>query len=106
MKATLNVFIGDYAGVSPEDIGEQPPTSFIYSASEAVGSWTKIGTAEMSITLFDTDSMVAEKLAALKSQLKAERAEAQMRANAIEDKIAQLLAITNDVTVMTGEVTA
>ena len=97
MKTKLNVFIGDYAGVKPEDMEKQPPRSFIFSASEQFNSWTKVGTADVEVEFSNGETMAAEKLASLKSQLKEERADAQMRVNAIEDKIAQLLAITNEV---------
>lgn len=57
--------------------------------------WTEIGTATITVTLADPDTVVANEIASLQQQLQRERAESQVRQNAITDRISKLLAITD-----------
>lgn len=52
--------------------------------------WTKVGTARVTIELPSIDDMQSAQLAALKAQLQKERAESQVRQNAILEAISKL----------------
>lgn len=56
--------------------------------------WTKIGTAEITLHIIDRDTLVTNKIDALKAEAAKTRAEAVMRCNEIESQIQNLLAIT------------
>lgn len=56
--------------------------------------YTKVGTAEITLTIFSADTMVANKVEALRAEKKKVQAEAAMRANEIDGQIQNLLAIT------------
>lgn len=56
--------------------------------------WVKVGVAHITIELLDVQDIQHERLAALQAQLQKERAESQVRQNAILDAISKLTAIT------------
>lgn len=58
--------------------------------------WTNIGTASITVTLDDADTIVSNQVAVLQQELQKARAESFMREQAITDKINSLLAIEND----------
>ncbi len=70
------------------------------SAGGAVGAYfdaqgyTRIGTAEIEVTVDGEAEIVANQLAALQKELAAVLAENQRRENAIRDRISKLTAIT------------
>lgn len=69
-----------------------------YSNSDmSTHGWTCIGTAEITITLVDQNQMVANKVEALRKEITKTRADAEMKARGLEEKVQQLLAITNEV---------
>jgi hypothetical protein len=55
--------------------------------------WVDIGIASITVTLADTETVIAKQVGALQQELKNARAEAQMRENAILDQISKLTAI-------------
>lgn len=72
-----------------------------FSPNESMGkgrdAWTRIGTAEITVTIEKHDKIVANTVKALRNQQKALRAEAEVKAVDLERQIQQLLAITNEV---------
>lgn len=58
--------------------------------------WTRVGTAEIKVTLFDESAMVENKIEALRHEQKTVLADAQKRHTEIERQIQTLLAITFD----------
>ena len=58
--------------------------------------WTRVGTAEVSITLDDRKTVTANQVAMLQSQLKEMRAEHQQAQNRLTKQIQELLAIDNE----------
>jgi hypothetical protein len=56
--------------------------------------WAEVGAAEITVTFFPRDTVVAKELDGLKQQLEKVRAENHMRENAILDRISKLQAIT------------
>ena len=62
----------------------------------SLSGWTHIGAAEITVTLLPQEDIVSKEVEGLKKQLQAVRAEAQMRENAILDRISKLQALTYD----------
>lgn len=58
--------------------------------------WIKVGTAHITVELLDPKEMQGEQLAALQAQLQKERADSQVRQNAILDQISKLQALEWD----------
>ena len=58
--------------------------------------WTRVGTAEVIITLDDPKTCTANQVAILQSQLKEMRAEHQQAQNRLTKRINELLAIDNE----------
>ena len=58
--------------------------------------WTRVGTAEVSITLDDCKTDTANQVAILQSLLKEMRAEHQQAQNRLTKRINELLAIENE----------
>lgn len=55
--------------------------------------WIKVGTAHITVELLDPKDIQNEQLAALQAQLQKERADSQMRQNAILEQISKLQAL-------------
>jgi hypothetical protein len=55
--------------------------------------WVKVGTAEVTVTLLPRDEIVAVQTKVLQDELQKERADSQMRQNAILDRISKLQAL-------------
>ena len=55
--------------------------------------WAEVGTAQITVTLFDRDTVMGKELEGLKAQLQTVRADNHMRENAILDRISKLQAI-------------
>ena len=65
-----------------------------FAALDMSGSgWTKVGIAHITIELLDVKDIQHEQLAALQAQLQKERADSQVRQNAILEQISKLTAI-------------
>jgi hypothetical protein len=59
-----------------------------------VDEWTEVGIAEITVTFYPHDTVVAKELDGLNAQLQKVRADNQQRENAILDRISKLQAIT------------
>lgn len=57
--------------------------------------WTYVGNATISVDLFNTEKIILEKVGALKNEIAKEKATSQLRLNALQEKIDNLLAITD-----------
>jgi hypothetical protein len=55
--------------------------------------WVQVGTAQITVTLFERDAIVAKEVEGLNTQLQKVRAENQQRENAILDRISKLQAL-------------
>lgn len=60
--------------------------------------WTFVGNATITFECADNDTLIINKVAALRGELQSVRAKAEVEAGALELKIQKLLAITNEVT--------
>jgi hypothetical protein len=99
IKSTLGVWLtSDIYG--PDDLNQDPEKvarMLGYSPLDmSACGWSKVGTAEVLITLDDTDQMLANKVDALRKEITKVRADAEIRAVQLETKVQQLLAITNE----------
>lgn len=100
IKTSLNVWLtGDH--YEHDDLQREPDRLVRILGFSAVDmtdcGWSKVGTAEVLITLDDTDQMVANKVEALRKEITKVRAYAEFKAVQLEAKVQQLLAITNEV---------
>lgn len=96
---TLNAFLTEYASIGPEDLHPGNDAMVIrglsFASSDMAGtSWSKVGTAEVTVTLVSNDEIVANKVDALRKQQQTVRAEAEAKSQRIEEQIQSLLAIT------------
>lgn len=58
-----------------------------------ISDWVKVGTAHITVELLDAKEIQNEQLASLQAQLQKERADSQVRQNAILDAISKLQAL-------------
>lgn len=94
----LIAYISPYSSLNPLDVGAHTPLhSFVFVAGDMGKEYTRMGTAQVTLTLSDKDAMVRNKVEALRAQLWEVRAAAQLKAKEIEGEIQKLMAITNEV---------
>lgn len=97
ITATVGAWLTSSEYVGPDDLNKTPEhvinvLSFVAHDMTKRG-WTRVGDAEITITLVDEKTLISNKVGALRNELQAVRAEAQLRANDLESKIQKLLAI-------------
>lgn len=103
ITTTLNVVASQYCSFTPTDYATADgqtlaqglaywPTHFTLDSG-----FSKVGTAEVTITLHDPDELIGNKVAALKAEKAQTLADAQAKATRLESQIQQLLAITHEV---------
>ena len=81
---------GDHKGIA---------TRMVFAKCDMTDSgWTKVGTAEITIELLDPKEIQNKQLAVLQAQLQKERADSQVRQNAILEAISKLTALEYEVT--------
>ena len=78
----------DLIGAPAEQVFRQ-----VFLGSLRGDEWTKVGEAEVSITLFDEKTMVAEQVAVLEKAIQRERADSHNRITDMTAKLQSLLAI-------------
>lgn len=101
-KGTVNVWLPSGAYTKPSDLHKLDDerlvaSVFFQNADMSSVGWTRVGTAEISITLNDCKTVTANQVAILQSQLKEMRAEHQQAQNRLTKRINSLLAIENEV---------
>ena len=100
-KATLNVWLSSGALTKPSELqklDDERLVDLLYFQNVDMSSygWTRVGTAEVIITLDDCKTCTANQVAILQSQLKEMRAEHQQAQNRLTKQIQELLAIDNE----------
>ena len=100
-KGTLTVWL-PYAYTKTSDLHKLDDERLVASvqfqnADMSHYGWTRVGTAEVIITLDDLKTVTANQVAMLQSQLKEMRAEHQQAQNRLTKQIQELLAIDNEV---------
>ena len=101
-KGTLNVWLSSGTYAKPSELqkldGEElVDLLYFQNADMSSYGWTRVGTAEVIITLDDCKTCTANQVAILQSQLKEMRAEHQQAQNRLTKQIQELLAIDNEV---------
>lgn len=103
INATLVAVGNDLHGFGPGNLPtEKNVHHLMVIQKESVKFWKEqgysvFGTANVEYQIEDdVEKLVAEKVDSLKAEAKKIRAEAQVRVNAIEEKVKQLLAISYD----------
>ena len=99
LTATTKVFASEYSGIGPKELvewtDEQLADRMIYSHSGNMDGWTRIGTATVSVALFESEQVIACAVESLKSELQKTLADAEVKANMIREKIQNLLCLEN-----------
>ena len=100
-KGTLNVWLPSGTYTKPSDLhklNDEELVDLLHFQSVDMSSygWTRVGTAEVIITLDDFKTATANQVAILQSQLKEMRAEHQQAQNRLTKQIQELLAIDNE----------
>lgn len=70
--------------------------SYINHDMSDATDWAEVGVAQITVTLYPREELVAKELDGLKAQLQKVRAENEMRENAILDRISKLLALEHE----------
>ena len=101
-KGTVDVWLPSSAYTKPSDLHKLDDERLVASVQfqnidMSRDGWTRVGTAEVSITLDDCKTGTANQVATLQSQLKEMRAEHQQAQNRLTKQIHELLAIENEV---------
>ena len=101
-KGTLDVWLSSSTYSKPSELqkldGEElVDLLYFQNADMSSYGWTRVGTAEVIITLDDRKTVTANQVAILQSQLKEMRAEHQQAQNRLTKQIQELLAIDNEV---------
>ena len=101
-KGTVNVWLPSGAYTKPLDLHKLDDerlveSVFFQTIDMSPSGWTRVGTAEVIITLDDCKTCTANQVAILQSQLKEMRAEHQQAQNRLTKQIQELLAIDNEV---------
>ena len=101
-KGTVNVWLPSGAYTKPSDLHKLDDERLVASVhfqniDMSRNGWTRVGTAEVIITLDDCTTCTANQVAILQSQLKEMRAEHQQAQNRLTKRINELLAIDTEV---------
>ena len=100
-KGTVNVWLPSGAYTKPSELQkldgkELVDRLYFQNADMSSYGWTRVGTAEVILTLDDCKTCTANQVAILQSQLKEMRAEHQQAQNRLTKQIHELLAIDNE----------
>ena len=100
-KGTVNVWLPSSTYTKPSDLHKLDDerlvaSVFFQNVDMSRDGWTRVGTAEVIITLDDCKTCTANQVAILQSQLKEMRAEHQQAQNRLTKRINELLAIENE----------
>ena len=100
-KGTVTVWLSSGAYTTPSELQKLDGTELVdllhfQNADMSGYGWTRVGTAEVIITLDDCKTVTANQVAMLQSQLKEMRAEHQQAQNRLTKQIQELLAIDNE----------
>jgi len=97
ITATVGAWLTNSEYYGPDDLNKTPEHaihSLSFVAHDMTRSgWTRVGDAEITITLVDEKTLIGNKVDSLRNEQQAVRAEAQMKDNELESKIQKLLAI-------------
>lgn len=69
--------------------------SYTTSDMSGVPGWARVGTAELTVSMFDDKVLVEKKIEALKDEIKMVKAETHQKVTTLEEKLQTLLALPN-----------
>ena len=100
-KGNVTVWLSSGAYTKPSELHklddkELVASVFFQNIDMSRDGWTRVGTAEVIITLDDYKTVTANQVAILQAQLKEMRAEHQHAQNRLAKQIQELLAIENE----------
>ena len=100
-KGTVTVWLSSGSYTKPSNLHKLDDKELVGSVQfqnidMSRDGWTRVGTAEVIITLDDCKTVTANQVAILQSQLKEMRAEHQQAQNRLTKRINELLAIENE----------
>jgi len=88
-------WITGYSSLTPADLENGRVAGLIYTDADMKSDgWTLVGTATITVSLVDKDTLIQNKVAALREEAKAIRADATEKVTRIEGQIQNLLAIS------------
>lgn len=98
-KAPVGIWISQYSthDAASLQIADSLNGLVVWSADVAESvfvGYTKVGTGEVTVTIAGVDEIVLGKVQALRKELEQDRADSQMRQNALVRKISELEALT------------
>lgn len=98
ITATVKAWITSsyYGPAEIERDGDYAVGNLFYANNDMTGSdgWCHVGTADITVTLFDQDSIIEKKVESLRKELINHRANSHAHEVELEAKIQKLLAIT------------
>jgi hypothetical protein len=97
VQTVSKAWLAEWSDIGPAELAELKDATRLHFCNHDMTSsgWTYIGTATISVEVItDTETLVANKVEALRGEVQKIRAEAQVKASRLEDQIQQLLAIT------------
>lgn len=97
IETVVKTWIPDWSHIGPTELAELKDASRLAFTTHCMKSagWTYIGDATIRVEVItDTDTLVANKVEALRGQVEKIRADAHLECSRLEDQIQQLLAIT------------
>ena len=99
ITATVPAWIGKHSGLGPQTLAngseEEIVNGLTFVTFDMLScGYTLAGTAEIKVTLVDTDTLITNRVEMLRQELSQHRAEAHVKENAILEQINNLLAIT------------
>lgn len=101
ITGTIGVWLGKHSGIGPYELVNADDAKLVraitYSAHNIAPEWTRIGEAQVTITLAPNDQIINDKVESLRAEQTRVQAEATKRATQIEREIQSLLAITHEV---------
>ena len=96
-KATLTAFASEYSPFRPDRIGvdtDEVVVGYLSFFNRPIGSgWTRVGTAEITVTFDNSDTITLSKIESLREEKKRVLAAAEAKATSIEGQIQSLLAL-------------
>lgn len=95
MKTTTKVWLTPYSNTGPKQLLAGDLTGVSYNNLQMSDQgWTQVGTAEVTVTLFNEKDIINKKVEALKEEIKEAKALAVLTETRLQGQIQELLAIT------------
>lgn len=94
ITGTVKAWASEYSDFNPRAIDKATTAMLNFTNGDmAKHGYTLVGTAEVTVKLMDHDTLIGNKVEALRTEAANIRAEATMKCTRIEEQINQLLAI-------------